>query len=645
MSKSLLKNNTAKTPEKKTVIEPNDDSGSTFRMVREGIETLAIALVLAFLFKTFEAEAYVIPTGSMAPTLMGNHKDVHCPQCDFRFQVSASDEVDEGNRGLTSRRKKDKLPPPEVVGGTCPQCRYTMYFGKDNEEKKTYPTFDGDRILVFKYFYDYFEPKRWQVTVFRFPGGPQTNYIKRLIGLENETIRIQNGNVFVKPEGKDQFKISRKPSNHLLAMLRTVNDNDYVNPKLHTPQVGWPYSWADETDVLGNMPPAKYGLEPAWNMSDDCRSFHTDGSALEMRWLNYRHIVPGTEDWYYLSQNQMPPHGFTNNPQLITDFVAYNSGVVRHPGTSGTSDDAANLVFQRQALDGSSGKTKLVCNADSESIGFNWDGDLAMQCSLNVIEANRKFAMRLVKGGVAFLCTIDLATGMATLSIVEHENLFLPIESPTTINKPGVYKLRFANIDEQLRLWVDGTEISFAGNGEYDYLCEDPKSPLFRERSPTALDLTPASFGSFGAAVKLDHLKLFRDTYYIASDPSFRSGNCDMRRSKFYYFSTENAAQLNADTLSDPRVWEHFGKTRQVEFKMEKGQFFTMGDNSPKSEDARTWVSMPGGGQYVPREYMIGEAAAVYWPHGWPIPILERTNIPILNWSLCPNPKDMRLID
>ncbi len=61
--------------------------------VRETIESVAIAFILAFLFRTFEAEAFVIPTGSMAPTLMGRHKDVKWKICDYPFQVSASEEV------------------------------------------------------------------------------------------------------------------------------------------------------------------------------------------------------------------------------------------------------------------------------------------------------------------------------------------------------------------------------------------------------------------------------------------------------------------------------------------------------------------------------------------------------------------------
>ena len=59
--------------------------------IRETVESVIIAFVLAFLFRTFEAEAFVIPTGSMAPTLMGKHKDLECPMCHYRYQVSASD--------------------------------------------------------------------------------------------------------------------------------------------------------------------------------------------------------------------------------------------------------------------------------------------------------------------------------------------------------------------------------------------------------------------------------------------------------------------------------------------------------------------------------------------------------------------------
>ena len=55
---------------------------------RETIESIVVAFVLAFLFRTFEAEALVIPTGSMAPTLYGQHRDVYCEQCGTRFAAT-----------------------------------------------------------------------------------------------------------------------------------------------------------------------------------------------------------------------------------------------------------------------------------------------------------------------------------------------------------------------------------------------------------------------------------------------------------------------------------------------------------------------------------------------------------------------------
>ena len=60
---------------------------TVFQQIRDICESLVIALFLAFLFKTFEAEAFVIPTGSMAPTLKGRHKDV-VYRCYFGFGAS-----------------------------------------------------------------------------------------------------------------------------------------------------------------------------------------------------------------------------------------------------------------------------------------------------------------------------------------------------------------------------------------------------------------------------------------------------------------------------------------------------------------------------------------------------------------------------
>lgn len=66
-----------------------------------------------------------------------------------------------------------------------------------------YPTFqNGNYLIVDEVTYDFSKPQRGDVIVFRYPGDPSIFYIKRIIGLPNETVIIKNGNVtIVEPNG------------------------------------------------------------------------------------------------------------------------------------------------------------------------------------------------------------------------------------------------------------------------------------------------------------------------------------------------------------------------------------------------------------------------------------------------------------
>ena len=138
---------------------------------RETVEAIVVAFILALVVRGFEAQAFVIPTGSMAPTLMGRHKEVTCPQCGFVYAVNASEEVEAAGR-IPARvyvRPLRQLPVP----------------GRRLDEA---PSFKGDRILVMKFPYDLpflpgsGPPERWDVVVFRYPEEPEVSYIKRLVG-------------------------------------------------------------------------------------------------------------------------------------------------------------------------------------------------------------------------------------------------------------------------------------------------------------------------------------------------------------------------------------------------------------------------------------------------------------------------------
>ena len=55
----------------------------------------------------------------------------------------------------------------------------------------------GDRLFVNLDYYLTNEPKRGDVIVFKFPKDKKKDYIKRIIGLPNEEIRIKEGQVFI----------------------------------------------------------------------------------------------------------------------------------------------------------------------------------------------------------------------------------------------------------------------------------------------------------------------------------------------------------------------------------------------------------------------------------------------------------------
>jgi len=81
------------------------------------VETIVFVVVLVLLLRSFLAEAFVIPTGSMATTLLGYHRDVICPECGEHFPVNASKEAD-----------PDEGEPQTLIGCECPNCFLRIQF-------------------------------------------------------------------------------------------------------------------------------------------------------------------------------------------------------------------------------------------------------------------------------------------------------------------------------------------------------------------------------------------------------------------------------------------------------------------------------------------------------------------------------------
>jgi signal peptidase I len=57
--------------------------------------------------------------------------------------------------------------------------------------------YNGEYLFVEKVSYRFNEPERGQVVVFHHPANTDSNYIKRIIGLPGETVRIENSKVYI----------------------------------------------------------------------------------------------------------------------------------------------------------------------------------------------------------------------------------------------------------------------------------------------------------------------------------------------------------------------------------------------------------------------------------------------------------------
>ncbi len=272
--------------------------GGSLHALRETLESIAIAFVLAFLFRTFEAEAFVIPTGSMSPSLQGQHKDVCCTECGYRFRTTASSEGADSRARYLAGRRDPALA--EIIAGMCPMCRQTMPYRLDlprgvpahidQQHVEQAPTYPGDRVLVNKYIYAQQDPQRWDVVVFKFPGNGEMNYIKRLVGLPQEVLQIYQGDIFIRAaETEEDFGIQRKPADKVQVMLQPVHDTQHDPSLLY--RAGWPLrwdaagGWQVEADADGQTVRQQYHFAPA------------AADSAELNWLRYQHRVPTEKDW------------------------------------------------------------------------------------------------------------------------------------------------------------------------------------------------------------------------------------------------------------------------------------------------------------------------------------------------------------
>ncbi len=169
--------------------------------LRENVEVLLVAVIVAMAVRTFFVQPFKIPTGSMQPTLFGI------------IQQDAS----------------------RVPGSSPLQSLFDLaVYGKTRSDGVY--TIRGDHIFVDKFSYHFRKPYRGEVIVFQttdIPDIPASSrgqfFIKRLIGLAGDTIAIEPPKVLVNGQVLD----SRPAFERIYSMTNgysgyvLLNDHDF----------------------------------------------------------------------------------------------------------------------------------------------------------------------------------------------------------------------------------------------------------------------------------------------------------------------------------------------------------------------------------------------------------------------------------
>lgn len=499
-------------------------------LVLDGVRLAVAVLVVQALF----VEALVFPTGSMAETLLGHHKDIVCPLCALPFTVNATGEA-EPFVGATVR----------IDGCICPSCRHEIALVRPGDPPAPGAALadpgirGGDRFLSTKGLLTAgWRPERFELVLFRYPGPAETAtrssilYVQRVVGLPGEMLAIHRGKLWTLPAGEvplvpappvtgearfspdaeaerlfraGKFQLIRKPPELTLALRRLVHDADHP--------------------VRGPRARGVHGWQPAggWT-SDGAGQFRIDQGDQPLpavAELVYHHVLPGRA-----------------GRELITDFVAHNTG------RWGRAD------------------------GPDRPVELNWVSDLTLECEVEVGQAAGTVTLGLARGPDRFLATFDLAAGTCRLTRRAADDTLEELGQSKAILVPGVpARLRLADVDERLTVWLDdgllfGDGVPFR-----------PSGPLVPQ---LGTDLQPALLAATCPRLTVRHVRLHADAYYTAA----RHGDP----------SAADAPEFRPD---DPATWPLLASAAVSAYRVEAGQYFVLGDNSAACSDSRLWGLLP----------------------------------------------------
>ena len=570
---------------------------------RETVESIVVALILAFVFRAFVVEAFVIPTGSMAPTLYGAHGTVLCEDCGWEFAYGLKDPSDH----RTSR------PVSAGARALCPNCAHVNTNLKTNDNKRNAES--GDRILVLKWPFDIggslLGPARWDVAVFKNPADGVQNYIKRIAGLPNEVLMILDGDVFAVPTAELST-----------AALAELEDRRREKYRLRAEQEQRDGGKARLRTQDQRQERYRFHREP--RRGGVLR--HVSEAVLSEldKKLTIARKTPVAQEalWFVVYNHDYPPRTLDpNQPRWAT------------PGGQSSCWDTSGRRVRFQATDDDPHYIELMGKSIRAAYAYNIlprrvsarvppVSDQRVQFVLTPATTGGALHIRLVKARRTFWASIRM-DGLVTIAesrnvpsritpVILKEQLaaFMPGES---------VEISFEHVDYRMTLSVDGREVLATSSDRNDPGFYGPDLRELR-RSSVPAAAPPRVYGERGS-FELAHLVVERDVYY------FRTSN--------------------------PTTWCHDGGwgTAGNPILLRSGEYFMLGDNSPASQDSRLWGGIQankhlvGRGEAfqlgtVPADQLIGKAFYVYWPSAHRLKWLPLPR----NWGIVPDVGRMRWI-
>ncbi len=441
----------------------------------------------------------------------------------------------------------------------------------------------GDRILVLKYLYQISHPRRWDVVVFKAPEKPNQNYIKRLTGLPGEAIMVLDGDLYVRAPGDPDprhFVVQTKTPVAQSAMWRLVYDNDYHPQGIR--------------DVSGDVDAQARGAYPwvqPWHVDHGMAATRQDEA--HGRIFTFDTLNGGSKLTYNALANP--------SAQGLTDYLVANQNTFTGSG----QHDAEGHALVKPGIAERSPATGWV-NPEDYPVS-----DLDVRLTFQRTAGDGPFRIALTKRGHTF--TAELTPTTATLYHDvggQRSQIGNPTPLPTG-SRP--VRIELSNADYQATLRVDDGIVAQTTPAQYA-----PDLPaLLHEYDARLLPPLPTISISVDAQQsRVSHLSLWRDVYYYNRNPP----------------------QFGPVSWATPADFPN--QTQQLG----PDEYFTMGDNSQLSWDARCWQTgpnLPGEGLdvlpgRVPGRFMLGRAFYVYWPAGYKA----------TDWlpSFVPNFAGMRLI-